>query len=136
MAFPDGEDQGRARTPARASIRPGRSRRPRTSNEMFAMAVRSTIRSEPRRVRIRRRGRRQRGRPDASRARRVRRADAYEVFDLEGREGVLGSQFFERYSVISGDTADHSMRALHDGGDVAHSGAVAHFRIVRGRRVA
>ena len=51
---------------------------------------------------------------------------AYEVFDLEGEEASLGSQFFEVFGDFGGDAADH-FHALHDGGDVAHCGAVAHF---------
>jgi hypothetical protein len=45
---------------------------------------------------------------------------------LEGEEASLGSQFFEVFGDFGGDAADH-FHALHDGGDVAHCGAVAHF---------
>ena len=92
------------------------------------MAVRSTIRSEPREVSS------ASTRATSAGSRDVVAHDegafgggsAYEVFDLEGEEASLGSQFFEVFGDFGGDAADH-FHALHDGGDVAHCGAVAHF---------
>ena len=54
------------------------------------------------------------------------RGAAHEVLDLQGQQAALRAQLLEVFRDLGGDAPDH-FHALHDGGDVAHCCAVAHF---------